>query len=155
MARMAVADLEAAVAVEPRRSQRPPEAYAHSSNKTEPVVFATIPENHEMSELRQRLQTGSPPAATAMEEDSSPETSPTLTPTSIAETRREAAGKDEQRQEDILGDRQTPTKISRRELWLAIHSQDNVVQSTNLRQIHIITSSHSRRGSGAKQIAWV
>lgn len=54
-------------------------------------MLATIPENHEMSELRQRLQTGSPPAATAVEEDSSPETSPTLTPTSIAETRREAA----------------------------------------------------------------
>jgi hypothetical protein len=94
MARMAVADLEAAVAVEPRRPHHRPEAYARSSNKAEPVVLATIPENHEMSELRQRLQTGSPPAATAMEEDSSPETSPTLTPTSIAEARREAAGKD-------------------------------------------------------------
>ncbi|KAE9380007.1 hypothetical protein N431DRAFT_361280 [Stipitochalara longipes BDJ] len=42
-----------------------------------------------MSELRQRLQTGSSPTARTFEEDSSPETSPTLTPTSTAEVRGE------------------------------------------------------------------
>jgi len=93
MARMAVADLEAAVAVEPQRPLRPPEAYTRSSNSPGPVVLATIPENHEMSDLRQRLQTGSSPAARVLEEDSSPETSPNLTPTSTAEARGEALGK--------------------------------------------------------------
>jgi hypothetical protein len=92
MARMAVADLEAAVAVGPRHLQRPPEAYTRSSNRHEPVVPAAVPENHEMSsELRQRLQTESVPTASASDEESS-ETSPTLTPTST-EVRGEVAGK--------------------------------------------------------------
>ena len=92
---MAVADLEAAVAVGTRHLQRPPEAYTCSSNRPKPVVLATVPENHEMSELRQRLQTGPSPTARALEEDSSPDTSPTLTPTSTVGVRGEVIGKDE------------------------------------------------------------
>jgi hypothetical protein len=121
MARMVVADLEAAVAVEPRRPRHPPEAHTRSSNRSDPVVLATLPETHEMSELRQRLQTGSPPAR-ALEDETSPETSPTLTPTSNAEAHEQAIGKDEQEQKGILGERQTPTKCYCRGLWLALLS---------------------------------
>jgi hypothetical protein len=110
MAGMAIADLEAAVAVEPRHTQRPPEAYTRTSNRLGPVVLATLPETLEMSQLRQRLQTGSSPAAPALEEDSSPEASPTLTPTSTAEVRGEALGKENQGQERTLGGGEIPTK---------------------------------------------
>jgi hypothetical protein len=130
---MAIADLEAAVAAEPRRPHRPPEAYTCRSNRSEPVVLATIPEGLEMSELRQRLQSGASPSDTPIGEESSPETSPNLTPTSTSEARGEALGKGEQGQEDILGDRWAPTEFPNRQLWLAIHSQKDVVQSTNLR----------------------
>jgi hypothetical protein len=86
---MAVADLEAAVAVGPQHPQRPPEAYTRSSNRPEPFVLAAVPENHEICELRQRLQTESLPTARVPDEESSPEISPTLTPSSNAGVRGE------------------------------------------------------------------
>ena len=97
---MAVADLEAAGAVEACRLQRPPEAHSSSSNRPEPVVPATVPETREMSELRNRLQTGPSSRDRALVDESSPESSPTLTPSST-EGRRQAPGKDEQGQERI------------------------------------------------------
>lgn len=90
---MAVADLEAAVGAESRRSRRPPEAHTRNANRSEPEVLVTLPETHEMSELRQRLQTGPSPVAGALEDQSSPETSPNLTPTSTTEARGEGSGK--------------------------------------------------------------
>jgi hypothetical protein len=93
MARMAIADLEAAVATELRCHQRPPEAHTRSSNKPEPVVLATISKALSMSELRQRLQTGSSPTMRALDDESSSETSPNLTPTSTAEAHGEKRGK--------------------------------------------------------------
>jgi hypothetical protein len=96
MARMAVADLEAAVAAEPQCHQRPPEAHTRSSTKPEPAVLATILETLPMSELRQRLHMDSSPTTRALDDESSPETSPTLTPTSIAEAHGQAKGKDEE-----------------------------------------------------------
>jgi hypothetical protein len=101
MAKMAVADLEAAVAVEQRRPHRPPETHTRSSNRFEPVVLALLPETNEMSELRQRLQPGSLPATRALDDESSPETSPNLTPTSSAEAHEQAIGKDEAGQEGM------------------------------------------------------
>ncbi|KAN0119418.1 hypothetical protein V8E51_001626 [Hyaloscypha variabilis] len=89
---MAVADLEAAVAVGPQHPQRPPEAYTRSSNRPEPFVLAAVPENHEICELRQRLQTESLPTARVPDEESSPEISPTLTPSSNAGVRGEDSG---------------------------------------------------------------
>lgn len=94
MARMAIADLEAAVAAEPRCHQRPQEAHTRSSNKPEPAVLSTILETLPMSELRQRLQTGSSPTTRALDDESSPETSPNLTPTSTAEAHGQEKGKD-------------------------------------------------------------
>jgi len=107
---MALEDLEAAVAVGTRHLQRPPEAYTRSSNRPEPVVLATLPENHEMSELRQRLQTGNSPTAGALGEDSSPDTSPTLTPSSTVEARGEVTGKGERGQEKLSGYIERPTE---------------------------------------------
>lgn len=95
---MAVADLEAAVAVEARCLQRPPEAHSRSSNRPEPVVPATVPETREMSELRNRLQTGPSSRNSVLVDESSPESSPTLT-SSSTEGREQAPGKDGQGQE--------------------------------------------------------
>jgi hypothetical protein len=103
MARMAVADLEAAIAVGTGRLQRPPEAHYCSSNRSEPVVAAPVPESHEMSELRNRVQTGPSSRARALDDESSPESSPTLTPSST-EDRGHASGKNEQGQERTVAD---------------------------------------------------
>ncbi len=94
MARMVIADLEAAVAAESRCHQRPPEAHTRSSIKPEPAVLKTLPETLPMPELRQRLQTGSSPTTRALNDESSPETSPNLTPTSTAEANGQKIGKD-------------------------------------------------------------
>jgi len=94
MARMAIADLEAAIGAESRCHQRPPEAHTRSFIKPEPAVLTTIPETLQMSELRQRLQTGSSPTTRALNDESSPEISPNLTPTSTAEAHGPKIGKD-------------------------------------------------------------
>jgi hypothetical protein len=82
MARMAVADLEAAAAVNTGCLQRPPEAHCRSCKRHELAVAAPLPEIHEMSELRNRVQTGPSPRARPLDDEDSAESSPALTPSS-------------------------------------------------------------------------